>query len=100
MHQEEQWPTNTVEQMGYSWEQISTMAKLGLVLEGIGVDEIEGNSESAISFSFISDSPMGRANQMAQSDNYDMLGTCIEDARQLPYDEFVEKYPSLAPYSE
>jgi len=93
-------PPRTIEHMGYSWEQVSKMAKLGLVLEGVGIEEVDGSADTVISFSFVADSPMGRANRMAGTANYDMLGTCIEDARELPYNLFVEKYPGLAPFAE
>lgn len=100
MSLEEKWPAPTVEQMGYTWEQIASMAKLGLVLEGLGVDGVDASDDCAISFSFVPDSPMGRANSLAGTEDYEMLGTCIQDARDLPYTQFVEKYPSLAPFAE
>ena len=96
----ERYPIQSVDKMGYSLDQIAKMAKLGLVLNSAGANENDGMVDYAISFSFVADSPMGRANRIAGTEDYEILGTCIEDARELPYQTFVEKYPSLAPFAE
>ena len=93
-------PAPTIDQVGYSWDKVSNMSRLGLVFFGINVEEVDGEIDNAVSFTIVEDSPIGRAKELAHINGYDVLETCFEDARDLPYDLFVEKYPSLAPFAE
>ena len=88
-----------IQDYGFTLEQIGKMASLGFVFSGIATDFADGSSTSKPRFSFIPDSPMGRANRLAGADNLDLLATATEDARLLSYHEFMSKYPSLGPYS-
>ncbi len=84
----------------YTHEQIATMARLGLVMSGVNIHGIKGVEGDTLSFVFIADSPLGRAKGDGDDTDYDLLSTCVEDAMDLTYATFIDKYPSLAPYND
>jgi hypothetical protein len=92
--------TPSIQERGYTLEQIATMARLGLVFSGIAVTQIDGTEGSSMTFTFVPDSPLGRANKASGHDDFEMelLINCIDDARHLSYLDFKTRYPGLGPY--
>jgi hypothetical protein len=88
----------SIQDYGYDIERVSQMARLGLVYSGIYRADVDGKSSSSPRVQFIPESPMGKINRAAGTENLDLLSVAIDDARTLTLDEFATKYPSFGPY--
>lgn len=87
----------SVQQAGASLEIVSKLAQLGLVLQDTHYIHLDGATSPVASFTFMPDSPLGRAN-IACGTDVDILDGIIIDAKILSHDQFAARFPNFGPY--
>ena len=90
--------TADLRQFGYSPKVVRTMNRLGMVATELTDTFIDGRHVQEPGFKFIPDTPLGRANRVADIDMLDWLGGVIDNAKVLSYRKFAKEYPELGPY--
>ncbi len=91
--------TPSIQDAGVSLDTVSRLARLGLVLEESRLSHGDGSGHAVAVFSFMPESPLGRANRECDLD-VDILNGIIEDAKHLSYEDFVARFPHFGPYDE
>ena len=87
----------SLQQVGVPMDRVVKLARLGMVFEETRISEADGRRAPEATFSFLVDTPLGRANHECGFD-VDILDGIIGDAERLSYEEFAVRFPKFGPY--
>ena len=91
-------PRKSIEDFGYTVEQVARMARVGFLFKGVEESIGDGQVTEVVSFCFLPNTPMGRINVEKKKKNTDLLDRAIEDARTMETGDFAAKYSGFGPY--